>query len=84
MELNPVPKTDDIKLLAGWMEDLYEYLHHPDVGKIVLSELDDDVDEPAVGNAVLYLLNNGGKTTLYVRFNNNGGAEDIVELAAET
>jgi hypothetical protein len=84
MELVPVPRTDDIKVLAKWLDDLYEYLHHPDVGKILLAELDADPGEPAAGHAILYLKDNGGKTTLYVRFNNNGGAADIVELAAET
>lgn len=84
MELEPVPKTEDIKVLRKWLEDLYEYLHHPDVGKIMLAELDADPGEPAPGFAVLYLKDNGGKTTLYVRFNNNGGTSDIVELAAET
>jgi hypothetical protein len=78
------PDIENIKSMQTWLEELHAFLENPDIGKLGFTEQDGNPDEPISQHAAIFLKDVGGLSTLYTRFNNAGGAADLVELAQES
>lgn len=78
------PDVEDIPSMQLWLEDLYDYLERPDMGKLNFAEQAGNPDEPIADKAVMFLKPSAGKSSFGIRFNNAAGAADVVELALES
>lgn len=82
MDLRPNPIDGDQTEVNNWLRELYNYLQV--VGKfecefIEMKELSADPDAPGLDRVRVYAKVNGGKTTLYARFNTGA----VQAIAAE-
>ena len=81
--IGPPPRTDDIRILRNYIEQLYNWIAYPDKFEcqfIELQELSTDVDAPGANRVRIYAVDNGSaKTRLAARF-----ANGTVELGVES
>jgi hypothetical protein len=80
--IGPPPKTDDVKQLRDWCDQLYQWLIYPDKFEcqfIELQELSANAIAPGVNRVRVYATDDGGKTQLVARFNTGAVQQITVE-----
>ena len=70
--IGPPPRTDDIRILRDYVEQLYNWIVYPDKLEcqfIEMQELSSDIDAPGTNRVRIYTVDSGGgKTKLAARF----------------